>query len=620
MKNIKSILLSVSMFASVSSLYAATVDYGYSAEEPVQFSAAAYSTTNYAVIQIPADVAAKYAGANITGVKLMCQTYTSNKVDVNTVQAFVAEDLENFSPSVIKDATVTGKVWNSVSFDEPYVISGDKDIYVGYSMKAGRYSDTMPVAIDAGPATVYGDILGYKDTRNNYYWEHAGDSGDGNVLVKAMIEGDNMPDGNLVVLSALGEKIVKPGDDFSVSCLIFNYGAKPMDAFSLSCRFDGVEIASKAFENGLAAGNSATHVFSGLSISEEKEAELSIVPVSAGDDAVSFSYMLDCTRAMLPRTVLVEEFSTAQCSNCPPAHRALASVSADRDDMIVVAHHSGFYEDGYTTDLDRAYLWFFQTSSWAPAFMMDRVNFAEQGAVAQAGMNLTPSPGPVMFVSSADDIANFVDLAAERYAWLDVNIDYNYDPGTRKLDVVVSGTPVKVLDEWTNPVMNIFLVERSDVSYQSGVKELYTHRHIFRTTLTGNFGDPITLKKGEAYSYKTSVVIDEKLDAGDMDIVAFVSNNNTKDASDCKVFNSASVAIDTPSTGIDSIAGDSVKVTGSVSEINVEGDFSLAEIYALNGVKTAELTESGSVAMAAGVYLVKISVSGESITRKVIVK
>lgn len=136
MKNFKSILAAIVTIGAVLPVSAASVDYGYCADEPAQYGASALSTTNYAVIQIPAEIAAKYAGASITGVKLLCQTYTLNDVPVNTVNAFVVEDFDNFAPVISKEATVEGKVWDSVKFDESYTITGDKDIYVGYSMKA----------------------------------------------------------------------------------------------------------------------------------------------------------------------------------------------------------------------------------------------------------------------------------------------------------------------------------------------------------------------------------------------------------------------------------------------------------------------------------------------------
>lgn len=102
MKKFKSILAAIVTIGAVLPVSAASVDYGYCADEPAQYGASALSTTNYAVIQIPAEIAAKYAGASITGVKLLCQTYTLNDVPVNTVNAFVVEDFDNFAPVISK--------------------------------------------------------------------------------------------------------------------------------------------------------------------------------------------------------------------------------------------------------------------------------------------------------------------------------------------------------------------------------------------------------------------------------------------------------------------------------------------------------------------------------------
>lgn len=58
MKNFKSILAAIVTIGAVLPVSAASVDYGYCADEPAQYGASALSTTNYAVIQIPAEIAA----------------------------------------------------------------------------------------------------------------------------------------------------------------------------------------------------------------------------------------------------------------------------------------------------------------------------------------------------------------------------------------------------------------------------------------------------------------------------------------------------------------------------------------------------------------------------------
>ena len=137
--------------------------------------------------------------------------------------------------------------------------------------------------------------MGYADSKGVCYWEHAGDSGVGNVLVKAVIEGDDLPSGEVIVLSASGVDIVKPGEKFSVSGSVFNYGATDVDSYSLSCRFDSKEIASETYADGLKAGSMAAYAFDALAIDEEKEASLSVVPVVGGNDGASVHWL--CCRA-----------------------------------------------------------------------------------------------------------------------------------------------------------------------------------------------------------------------------------------------------------------------------------------------------------------------------------
>lgn len=618
MKKLTSILLGGCVLLSAAQADAAAVNYGYSADEPAVLIASAYSVVNYAAIRIPAEIAAKYQGASITGVQINCHTFTYNGNLVNTLDAFVAEDLDNFNPSVTSTAEVNDLEWNSVTFAEPYVITGDRDVYVGYSMMTGNSADTLPFTFDDGTGVSYGDIIGYKTTKGVMRWEHAGDAGYGNLLVRAVIEGDNLPEEGLLLMSASVPEIMRTGDAFSVSGSILNYGAKALDSYDIECRFDGEKVGSVKIEDKTATGSVGDFTVDGIVLASEKTAGFEVVPVVAGKEFEPMAFTVESTLEMKPRTVLVQEFTTAECGNCPAMHRVLQSVGEKRDDFITVAHHAGFGTDEFTTVYDNAYTWFYQTGSWAPAVMFDRTNFAAYGAVANSGA----TPGPVMFVVNEADFVKFLDLAVSNYAWLDVNIDYTYDADTRKLDVEVSGTPSRVLDSWTKPVVNIFLVERSATGRQSGGQagKKYVHRHIFRDALTDTYGKPVTLEAGKPYSCKVSAEIKEGLDAGDIDIVAFVANDS-ENANQCQVFNAASVAIDTPSTaGLDTVDAAGVEVKAVAGGVSVSGAFDCAEIYSVNGMKVAALDAPATVSLARGVYIVKVTAASSSVTEKVSVK
>lgn len=618
-------LLAISAIIPQASVEAAVVDYGYNTGSQVYYIASNYNCMNYAVIEIPQTVASKYAGSKISGVKINCQTYTSGTTVVDNLEAFVADNITEFNALTSTTAKVDNKQWNTVTFDNPYTIEGNKAIYVGYKMKAGSTSLMMPFAFGNGTAIPYGDIIGYQMSTGEIVWEHAGDAGYGNLLVKAIIDGEDISAEGMMFMACTAPELIPAGYKFDVTGFVLNSGSNKIDGYNVNCTFDGVEVGNYPFTETVEPGSVQPFTLENLSLTNVKNDFLVLTPEVGGKKFDPYKIALNCTDLNKPRTVLIEEFSTASCGNCPAAQNALAKAISGRDDMITVVHHAGYGTDQFTTKYDEEYLWFYQTSTWAPAIMYDRTNFSEYGAIATYNGAYVPSLGPVMTMNGTDgnyNIDKFVNISSEVPAWIDVNIEYTYDPATRGLDVEVSGTPSMTFDSWTNPVVNIFLVERSAEGRQSGAGNNYTHRHIFRGAMTGYYGIPVKLEAGKEYSYKSSVyTVPTSLDAGNLDIVAFVSNYDRNDANKCQVLNAAKVSIDTPSTGgIDKPQSASAGVKPVNGGIMIDGDFSHAEIYSISGHKVAEAGQPMTIDLACGVYVVRIYTSNEVIVNKIAVE
>ncbi len=619
MKNLKCLVsasaMTLTMFLSSPAVSA--MDYGYCEEKPAGYIAGNYDVMNYAVMVIPENIAAQYKGAEIKSVMMYVQPFST----VNTADAFVAESLEDFSPVTLQTGDVEGDKWSRIAFDTPYVITGDKDIFVGYAMRSGSTQSAMPVGVGASGAIEYGDIIGSVNSSTGLItWEHAGDAGYGNLLIKAEIAGDNLPEKGVVVISARTPLLAVPGKDFEVTGTLFNYGSAAVTGYTLLCESDGREVASEEVTGEIASCGLADFTLGGISFDEVKEQMASLSVKVDGVKGAEYQFAVEVTDKTVPRKVLIEEFTTAQCSNCPRVHRLLEAFSEERDDLIMVAHHSGYGSDVFTTSADNDYLWFYQGDSYAPALMIDRTNFAEFGAVSQVGMSLSPSPGPVMAVNADSDLKKYVDLAASAYSFVNIDIDYTYDADTRKLDVTVSGTPTKVFDSWSNPVVNIYLVEKSAIGAQAGGNYPYTHRHIFRKAMTGTWGEAVTLEVDKPFSCTSSATLKDSWDAGNMDIVAFVSNFNSRNANDCEVLNAAAVEIDTPSTGLDRVESGTVTVEAVTGGVAVAGCFVDAVVFDAGGVCHGTLDTAGSIALPSGVYIVKVTTDETVVTEKISVK
>ena len=79
------------------------------------------------------------------------------------------------------------------------------------------------------------------------------------------------------------------------------------------------------------------------------------------------------------KKVVVEEFTSEKCGNCPSAVQMFEGVMAEasmKDKIIPICHHSGYQEDWLCSQAARDYVWFYGGSSGnvAPAFMIDRAN------------------------------------------------------------------------------------------------------------------------------------------------------------------------------------------------------------------------------------------------------
>ncbi len=86
----------------------------------------------YYAFEIPAEDAAMFAGATITGVNVTSSTNATNLNPVTKVEVFVTEDLNVFPTLHEGKLSSKGLTSTLVPLSTPFTISGDKSVYVGY--------------------------------------------------------------------------------------------------------------------------------------------------------------------------------------------------------------------------------------------------------------------------------------------------------------------------------------------------------------------------------------------------------------------------------------------------------------------------------------------------------
>lgn len=331
-----------------------------------------------------------------------------------------------------------------------------------------------------------------------------------------------------------------------------------------------------------------------------------------------------CIQAMVssdrlyPRKVLMEHFTTAACINCPEVHQMLESFIGNN--VVWVAHHSGYMEDSYTTPIDKQYLAFFAGAGYAPAIMYDRVNLAAYGAVG-GGSQPESTAGPVFFPGTKDLAEGLLSVRTALASIASIDMDGNFNPDSRKLTVKVYGTAISEL-LGSNTCINVFLTESEIKGKQTGATGTYIHNRVFRDAITGAWGDKVTIEEDGSYSKTYEYTLKESWVPENMNVVAFISNVVSSNVNNCEVYNANSIKLIAGDfTNIDTKSENKVSLYSDGSMIGIEGEYSSVFIYDYTGKLVKILDASQNTAQVVnGCYIVKVITGEQTVTEKVIVK
>lgn len=260
------------------------------------------------------------------------------------------------------------------------------------------------------------------------------------------------------------------------------------------------------------------------------------------------------------RIVLVEDFTGHQCGNCPRASEAVEVITDTYQDQVaVVAIHCGFfartdnkYRTDYTTTVGNSIDSYFGASAAGlPQGMVNRKEIA--------GSRLLSHTRWINEVAA--------DLAQDPQVYL--NISNTFDPTTRELSCQVSMEYLQDLPEGYQ--LSVFLTESGIVSIQKDYQatpqdiENYTHKHVFRASLNGVWGDPVAAgAAGSAdFTKSYSLTLSQDWQAENCEIVAFVHHEK-----DHFVLQAQKAALDETTGGNDPV--DPVDPTGKKQVVLLE--------------------------------------------------
>lgn len=498
-----------------------------------------------------------YVGAKVKAIRFSMGANSTAK----GVEIFTVDDEGNINSLVSKDTTITSRstntsyVWNTVELpaDMQFNITADQRLLVAYKVTQG--SKTYPLAINSnvnGQIYIYCDIATSKGGEG-LGWYNFGSS-NGSPAIQMIVEGDfaayNAIPSNFDKIAAVA------GQDVKVSVPFFNMGSSEITNVDYVYTVDGVEAdpAHADINPGVAPGAYGNLVFTvpAGDVDAVKNLTVKITKVNGEDNAsadVTATGSIGVSTTAFNRNVVIEEFTTERCPNCPRVagflHTALET--ADLTRTYAVCHHSAYYTDWLTQDCDEPLTYLFNDGGtiYAPAMMFNRQPIFESYYVSGNMDNVT-------IPSSANEITGYINAQLAEYSNLGLTINAEPNADTTQVTLTVSGTCNNSFDK-DSGLLTVYMTEDSvKAKSQSGASGTFYHMHVIRY-YNSTWGDAIEWNDDNTFTKTYTIDINSSWKKKDIKFVAFVNKHNTNEVLDNQIENSIGVSLIQSATGINNV-------------------------------------------------------------------
>ncbi len=494
---------------------------GFGSDSPGEISAAMF---------IPGTRLKSLAGNEITRIDVGL----ISRINVREVTVWVRKNLDG--DNLASGSIERGKLgWNEVTLEKSYTIETDcPGLYIGFNYQNTGSSHPVSILGEAG------DFTTWLKTSENGKWEDM--TSRGVLSIEAIITGSNLPKYNLSLNRAEISPDPSEGENcYVVSGTVSNVGMKKISGFE-------VTVSEGSVESGKGKVNLDIEPGKTLSFSAKVKADktingevtVSISSLNEGKDADTTDNAAVAT-VVFSRNVLLEEFTTEQCPNCPEGARMVHSVLEDpfyASHTVPVCHHSTVGTDFLTRECDTDLLWMFgpEGQVYAPSAMFNRIPTFKKGLTMA-------KEEPIVALRSEEDIKDCIEkaLAIPAHAMVGLSI-VDKSEGSIVIDVnVITDSEFNA----TDPRLVFYTLEDNvKAQYQQGAGADYYHQHVIRTD-NGSWGEELTFENGNA-SRQFTITLDPSWKRSDISFVAFIANRDSEVIANNVVENVASVRLEVP--------------------------------------------------------------------------
>lgn len=456
------------------------------------------------------------------------------------------------------------------------------------------------------------------------------------VLDDVMIVGAN----EMALSEITTPSYIRVGNNISVTGTVYNYGVSPLTSYEVSYNVNNGTESPVYTVTGINVAQGSTHQFThNITIPATVPDTMTLYVnirrpngvLDGTDNNVAQKEIIIYSNSVEHR-VLMEHFTTANCTACPSATSQLNTWLSSRPDVIWLSHHAGYYTDGLTIAASSSLTTFYNDggSTYAPGIMLDRLWLAPDG-----------DPGPVFSPYSGNP--GLIDQIRSYPAFVSVNFkNPSFNSNTRVLTLTVSGTFVNSVSA-NNLRLSLYAREDNlkttpgQAGSSSGVN--YIHNHVMRAAISGVWGETNVITsgaEGTTYSKTFTYTIPTTFNLDNLSFIAFVSEYNS-DVNQRNILNAKAVTLNDlisgayleDETGIDdNTAALSAKVnvfpnpTDNQLYIQTDATIQQIDIFNINGqqINTTPLHDAIlSVGhLADGLYLLRITTENGVVMKKFI--
>ena len=589
-----------------------TVTFGYASDYGDGLGTGNAGTRLSAAIAIPKEVASLWKGGQIKAVNIGFGQSTQT-----TVSVFISKTLSG-TPDYTQPATMKQNQWNTVALTTPFDVTGDDQLYIGYTLTTKSSSD-YPIGIDTKPTNnPFCCLLGINGEWYDYSTQF------GAACIQVVVTG---VEGNQYAAFLTDLNIpyaVKPNQNFSLGISVLNAGTGPLTADQLTF---SATVGSNQYDNlsgkmtpaSIQPGSTGTVTISGLQSPYEGLAvplRVELTKINGKDFNDYYEAAIVCITNTYDRAVVVEEGTGTWCGWCPRGIVGMEYMRENYDDkgFIGIAVHAS----GQTPDP-------MQVSSYMPVVNQYFSGFPTS-MINRLYVGLDPSK------ENLEEIYKFV-RTLPAIAGVGIKVTSESDDNST---LNVEATTTFGLDIEEADYRLAFVVTQDNVGpyyqtnyfagggegpmdgWESKGSRVSTIYNEVARNIKDAFGIegsvPSSIEAGKVYTYSTTINTN-LLNDGTLDdcttIVLLLNNKSGLIENAAKVKGIGQAAVDNVFDEADRVA-----VSGAYGRVVINGEYDRAEIYSLDGRRVAVANGEANITVAKGIYVVRV----DNVAAKVIVR